>query len=988
MRSFRWPNGFQFLAKPRQSVRVCLIVLLLLIASPFHAKERAYRIFDQSDRLPVSWLSGFTQDSNGFFWFGTAAGLYRFDGLEFRHWGKDTIFGWHYQVYAGPDGEVLLTCLPDTTLYRVLPNENAEVVIGPDNKPFANVQSAAFTSDGRLWVARLDALFFRSESGQFELMPREILGDGKIWKVYASADGALWVATTHSIWKVDPDRSYQKILTRSSNGFISNVIAHPDGSLFFMEEYSDNDGQILHWRDGRIIERVPLKANLQALALRGETVWANADNCMVIFRPGHPAEFLEAGRDVPLGGGMLVDREGSLWMGTGREMFQVPEPDTEIFTARDGLPELAPLALHENAEGVWVSTWQGLGHLEGSANWRAYNDHMRHIGEMCGGEEGSLWLFADNHFWERRNGEFIRYPQPAGEWGGCHRASDGSVWMTTSEGLWRTLPGSRSPKLINRPYGYREPGEVFEDSKQRLWITSHEDICQAPSAALRAGQNVQWDCQTIKGSRSIGKPVELADGSLWVGTNMLGVWRYTEAEGWRVIKSSSGLLSQSIAKLVVSPAGGVWILGMTARLRVLPRPDLPGGWEVVEELSYSHGIPSVRIYDLIEETDGSLWVATLNGVAHLPATVRSQKLGAPRVALTDLLINGQRVDAAGTLQIPAGHNQVDLRFAALSFRDRSLLRYQYKLHPQDDWIASSDNMPVFRFYDLSSGKYLVEVRASTDGVNWSSLPAQISFEILSPWYWRWWAIVLFAGLLALILLVVHRLRVRVLLQFERQRMRIAMDLHDEIGSGLGSIGILSSVAASQSVDEKERQEMSKKIAETADELGTSLTDIVWSLRTDTTTLESLAYHLARRANSLFASGPTQFITQFPDDWHSVKPSPPTRRNLLLIAMESLHNAAKHAHAANVSLQFEPAAGHNWSMRIQDDGCGLADATATNGSGMGIQSMKRRAQDIGAEIDFNSNNGHGTIIKLTFNPYAKENSWASHNHVIGKGTLGS
>jgi len=961
-------------------------VVLLVIAAPIRAKERAYRVFDQSDRLPVSWLSGFTQDSNGFFWFGTAAGLYRFDGLEFRHWGKDTIFGWHYQVYAGPNGEVVLTCLPDTTLYRVLPKENVEVVIGPDNKPFANVQSAAFTTNGRLWVARLDALFFRNESGQFESMPKEIVGDEKIWKIYASADGALWVATTHSIWKVGSDRSYKKILTRNSNGEIRNVIAHPDGSIFFMEEYSDIDGQILHWHDGRIIERIQLKANLQAFALRGETVWANADNGMVVFKPGHPAEFLKAGRDVPLGGGMFVDREGSLWMGTGREMFQVPEPDTEIFTARDGLPELAPLALHENAEGVWVSTWNGLGHLEGGADWRAYDDHVRHIGEMCGNGEGGLWLFADNHFWERRHGEFIKHPQPAGDWGGCERASDGSVWMTTSQGLWRTTPGSH-PILVNRSYEGREPGEVFEDSKQRLWITSHEDICQAPAPGLKEGRDVRWVCHTIKGARSIGKPVELADGSLWVGTNLLGVWRYTDDEGWRVIQASSGFVSQSIAKLVLSPAGGVWILGMTARLRVLPRLDLSAGWEVVEELSYSHGIPSVRIYDLIEETDGSLWVATLNGVAHLPATVRSQKLGAPPVVLTDLLINGQRVDAAGAIRIPAGSNQVDLRFAALSYRDRSLLRYQYKLHAQEDWISSTDNLPIFRFYDLGSGKYSVEVRASTDGVVWTSVPAQLSFEILSPWYRRWWAIALFAASIALVLLIVHRLRVRFLLQFERQRMRIAMDLHDEIGSGLGSIGILSSVAASQSVDEVQRQEMSKRIAETAHELGTSLTDIVWSLRTDTTALENLAYHLARRANSLFASGPAQFTTKFPEDWGSVKPSPATRRNILLIAMESLHNAARHAHAANVSLQFEPAAGHNWSMRIEDDGCGLDEVTAKNGSGMGIQSMKRRAQEIGAEISFNSNNGHGTIVRLIFNPHAKENSRTSHNHVIGKGTHG-
>ena len=525
--------------------------------------------------------------------------------------------------------------------------------------------------------------------------------------------------------------------------------------------------------------------------------------------------------------------------------------------------------------------------------------------------------------------------------------------------------------LVSHPIGDREPGTILEDSKGQLWVTSNESICHAPAAAVTEGQELSWDCQIIKGARSIGKPVELPDGSLWVGTNMLGVWRYAEDTGWRVIPASSGLVSQSIAKLVLSPAGGVWILGMTARLRVMPRPDLPGGWQVLEELSLSHGVPTVRLYDMIEEPDGSLWLATQNGVAHLPIRVRYPTLEPPRINLTSLLINGRRANADGNLRIAAGRNQVELRFAALSYRDRSLLRYQYKLHPQEDWTASSDNLPIFRFYDLGSGKYSIEVRASIDGVNWSSLPAQISFEILSPWYLRWWAMALFVSLIAIILLTVHRVRVRVLLQLEQQRTRIAMDLHDEIGSGLGSIGILSSVVASPAIDEEQRQEMNQRIAATANELGTSLTDIVWSLRTEATTLESLAYHLARRAGSLFAGHGTQFKTNFPDDWRSTSASLTTRRNVLLIAMESLHNVAKHAQATSVTLQFEPADGREWVMRIEDDGCGLGSHRGGNGAGMGMPGMKRRAEEIGAEIDFSSANGHGTIVSLRFNPQAKE-----------------
>jgi signal transduction histidine kinase len=398
---------------------------------------------------------------------------------------------------------------------------------------------------------------------------------------------------------------------------------------------------------------------------------------------------------------------------------------------------------------------------------------------------------------------------------------------------------------------------------------------------------------------------------------------------------------------------------------------LSDGWQVVERLSNLQGIPTGSVADLIEERDGGLWLAASTGIAHLPASVRFPKLDPPRVQLIDLSINGQRVNPTISLRIPPGRNQIEIRFAALSYRDRIRLRYQYRLHPSDPWTEAGDNLPLFRFYDLSAGDYTVEIRASLDGVNWSSAPATISFEVLSSWYLRWWAMALFGLLAAIILLVAHRMRVRVLLQLERQRTQIAMDLHDEIGSGLGSIGILSSVAASQNIPEAERQELSKRIAETAGELGTSLTDIVWSLKTDATTLESLAFHLTRRAESLFADDRTQLTTKFPDDWQSINLSLAARRNVLLIALESLHNVAKHARAENVTLMFAPADGRRWLMRIEDDGCGFSNSDGQNGSGMGMQTTRRRAEEIGAQLSITSTHGSGTLVSLTFNPEAKE-----------------
>lgn len=125
-------------------------------------------------------------------------------------------------------------------------------------------------------------------------------------------------------------------------------------------------------------------------------------------------------------------------MTNNKEVFQLPEPDTELWTAHDGLPDLATIALHETEEGIWLSTWSGVGHIERRTDWHAYNDHLLHKGEMCSDGHGSLWLYNYHDFWQRWQGKFIKYPQSgSGSADGCDRAPDGSIWTSTSLGLWR-----------------------------------------------------------------------------------------------------------------------------------------------------------------------------------------------------------------------------------------------------------------------------------------------------------------------------------------------------------------------------------------------------------------------------------------------------------------------------------------------------------------------------------------------------------------------
>ncbi|HSM03976.1 MAG TPA: ATP-binding protein, partial [Longimicrobiales bacterium] len=218
--------------------------------------------------------------------------------------------------------------------------------------------------------------------------------------------------------------------------------------------------------------------------------------------------------------------------------------------------------------------------------------------------------------------------------------------------------------------------------------------------------------------------------------------------------------------------------------------------------------------------------------------------------------------------------------------------------------------------------------------------------------------------------LLYRARVGYLVELERQRTRIAMDLHDQVGSGLASVGILSGVIASDGLDAEERLWTAREIADVAEELGHSLSDIVWALDPQTASLEELSARLREHGERLFPDDGIRFEARLPERWPPVTSSMAVRRSVLLIGLEALHNAARHAQARRVTLRIQPRGRGWWDLAVQDDGSGMAprDGTRRNGgSGRGLASMASRAEAIGARLAIDSKPSRGTTVTLSFHP---------------------
>jgi signal transduction histidine kinase/ligand-binding sensor domain-containing protein len=922
-------------------MRAARLFLLLfgLAVRPLPATELNFVLFNHQNKLPLSSASPVAQDPNGFIWLTSKAGVLRFDGSEFRTWAPGVLDRLTESLTISEAGDVVV--LQQGGMLFHLTANSAEIVAGPQGSQFNRVQATAFDASGRLWVARKEELWLRQPDHTWREMFHGEFERNRIRRVLLGLDRKLYVVTEEGISRLAGFDSIEPVVRMKG---INEAVVGADGSIWFIVKRAF----LFEFGGGRLLQRLK-QSELHSIALRGDTAWIGADSGLIALRPGGKPQFLGREAGIPPGGAVFIDREQNLWYGSFSGVMQIPEPDTMIWNERDGLPGSTIPKLFRADRELWVQSWAGVSRVvrEGEA-WRVFREDIGYFTPICEAD-GSLWMQRDNHefvFW--RNGRFQRARSEVLDTAAnCSPRKQGGLWWAMGSAIYISRAGE-----VRRVADPMRKGEsvdwILEDSSGRVWINQGEQVCSAPAESI-SHQAIPWQCQRLEGARDC--VLKELDGVLWA-ESWVGVWEF-DSGVWKKFAAPPHLHSRRVERVFASARGGLWITTDDAFLRIRPTP---GGWETLEQLTESQGLPTPGVLDVIEESSGVLWLATNQGLVRVPAEARSRIAPPPEVRLVNVIVNGQEAASAQLGEAVGNGLPLELRFAALKYRSRSLLRFEYRLRSGDRWMAV--DQPVLRLVDLKPGHYDVTMRATTDGLNWSSQPASVSFRVTPHWYLRWQWLSIFVAATALAIYLAYRARVAHLVALERQRMRIAMDLHDELGSGLGSIGILSDLAEQDSVAGPDLRAMQSRIGAMARELLSSLSDIVWSLRRSEDTLQALAEYLSRRGAASFPGGTCVLKTEFPEPWRKAPLSLAERRALLLIALEALHNAARHSGASSVTLCVRRD-NSEWVISVADNGVGFSSSNGDVGNG--LRNMRIRAEEIGASVSIESAANRGTRV---------------------------
>jgi signal transduction histidine kinase len=330
----------------------------------------------------------------------------------------------------------------------------------------------------------------------------------------------------------------------------------------------------------------------------------------------------------------------------------------------------------------------------------------------------------------------------------------------------------------------------------------------------------------------------------------------------------------------------------------------------------------------------------------------------PPVVIEHVLVENEDVPLNGAVRVAPGKESLQFQYTALGFTAPGKVLFRYQLEGFDrDWSEVSASRTA-RYPKVPPGKYRFRVLArNNDGV-WNEDGASIAIVVIPFWWQTNWFRLATAGAVVGALGGLYRLGQNRRREIERLRVRIASDLHDDVGSSLWSITLLSRMLAQHGALSSEGQQDANEIHRIAVQTSNSIRDIIWLINPAFDSLQDLVLRMKDAAGTML--GGTEYRLTCEGIDLARKLPPDFRQNIFFLFKEALTNIAKHARATQVEVRLEERLGQ-WRFVLRDNGVGF-DPTAET-AGNGLKNLRARAVKMGATLEIESQPGQGTTLVL-------------------------
>jgi ligand-binding sensor domain-containing protein/signal transduction histidine kinase len=958
---------------------------------------------------PESAVTTIVQSRQGYLWLGTYHGLVRFDGVRFTVLSAGNTPGLANGLITAlhEDSRGQLWIGHETGHLTRFTNGRFEPVALSNSWRGGVIESITSDQDGDVWLLNDTGLLYRLQDAKTAEAPGGASPTRKVALVRAP-NGKLWLVANGAIAKLEKGKVVPFPIGNPAD-FFERALPTSDGGLWVL-----GNQRLRKWQGGRWVAELdagsppPGTVNLLFAAGAGSVLAGTMRDGLVLLRPGsEPVHFDRAtGLSHNWVRALCEDTEGNVWIGTGAGLNSLRPRKVQVLPSPDDWQGCAVLSLALDPDGsAWIGTeGAGLYHYDyGQWNlfaasnnlpnpyvWSVLQTRSRQL--FVGTWGGGLLVKRDDRF--LAEGELSQITAPVVS---LYEGKDGELWVGTTSGLYRYEAGKLTWSAGKDKLPFPDVRAITQTPDGVIWF----GMTGGGLGRLEDGKIKQFRKADGLGSDFVVCLYAEPDGTLWAGSSDHGLTRLKQGR-FASITTAQGLPSDIICHIVDDGRGNLWMgshRGILCASRGALDRCADGITHSVPFLSYgkAEGLNSEMCSGGFQPgasmaADGRLWFPTAKGIGIVDPANVVPNTNVPPVVIEELWIDNQLVpnlplsarSSTRALQVAPGKHRFEIHYTGLSFTAPDKVRFRYRLEGLEQEWKDAETSRLREYSYLPPGPYTFRVTACNNDELWNETGASLEFVVL-PFFWQtWWfqisSVIAGMGLAGAGALWASRLRVRRKLEqlerqraLERERARIARDIHDDLGASLTRITMLSQSVRSEVETLPETAAEADQIYGTARELTRALDEIVWAVNPKHDTLDSLLTYLGGFAQQFLSAAGIRCRLDVPVNLPSWAITSEVRHNVFLAFKEALHNVLRHAQATEVrvSLELQPNA---FALTIADNGCGFDTLVAKLNPeprsegvrlavGNGLSNMRKRLEQVGGHCDWDTAPGEGTRVKF-------------------------
>lgn len=980
-----------------------IICCLLAHVLPLSAQiDFNTRLWQTEDGLPNNIVQTITQTRDGYLWIGTREGVAQFDGRQFH---TVNLVPQSAQpsiscLYAARNGDLWI----GTEGFGIFRLDNGrlarcDLADGSTNFNVVQIQEAG---DGSIWIGTSSRGTLRWAG---EKLQRVAALGNRDPRICTDPGGGVW-ALDGNLKRVDSLVVTNYSLSAGRLPRNARSLYCDDHGIFWVGTDFGVDNALVKVEDGAAVafRRRPGPAGFVSVTFRDSygDIWVGSYAGLSRFVDGKFVDFRSPDDQADRIYSIFEDHEHNIWVGSEAGLSRLTPKRFKTITRDNGLSLNTVVSVCPSRDGgVWIGTWGGgLNHyLDGTVTTLNQSNGLKSdfIMGLTETQDGKLWAGTDygGPLISVFQGQVVNYGREQGFLPGSATAvllenTEGVLWIGTRDGL-NTYDHGRFTRYTTKDGLCNNwINAICEGTGGEMWIGTYDSLARWTQGKFEnlGVRDPRLHVQILSLYRD-------NDGTLWIGTKRYGLFRLRDGR-LDTFARESGLFSDAIYSILEDRHTNLWLNSSRGIFRINKQQvdAFAKGREVsITSINYGRadGILSSGQYREVtqpaacKDTRGRLWFRTTQGVVMVDPETVAVNHQPPPVVIEAILADNKRLmlnefggEIPGRIEIAPGRGDLEIHYAALSFNAPEKNLYRYRLEGvESDWVDAG-NIGVSKYNHLRPGHYTFKLIACNNDGIWNEQGQSVEF-IIEPHFWQtWWFLSLCgisaAGVIGGSARYITWLRLRremIRLEqrhaVERERARIARDVHDELGTRLTQISFQGSIAKCSVDDPAETGRQIEQMSASAREAVTSLQEIIWAADPENDTLEGLVGHVSHYAGEFFGASTINWEVVTPEHMPDRQIAAAVRHNLFLAIKEALNNAVKHAQAGRVLIRFSLRA-DNLEILISDNGRGMGSVPPASAAGdkprrtgHGLVNMKERLGNLGGNCVINSEAGQGTTV---------------------------